>query len=225
MAGQSGELLLAGIIVLTLAGTACGYERNSGPYDPGEGDTSGVSYIVGQSEFRVFTASGDIAATLAEFRAALGDPANGGTQGPLSGGRREIKWDGAPAEMPGDFFNTTVKAGAIFSTDGIGFRNSDGDFSEINPAYADDFNAFSLPKTFMPIGSAELTVTFRIPGLQTVAATRGFGVAAGALANTTHRSGAIRPGSPSSASPSRHRWWPGSRSRRANGPWAKTSRT
>jgi hypothetical protein len=136
----------------------------------------GSSEVVGRSQFRVFTESGDIAATLAEFRTALGDPANGGTPGPLLQGRREIKWDGAPAQMPGDFFNTTVRAGAIFTTDGTGFSNSDNDFSDINPAYADDFNAFSLPKTFMPIGSSALTVSFRVAGAETRAATRGFGV-------------------------------------------------
>jgi hypothetical protein len=135
-----------------------------------------MSAVVGRSDFRVFTATGDIAATVAGFRTALGDPANGGTEGPLSGGRREIKWDVAPADMPGDFFNTTVKAGAIFSTDGTGFRNSDSDFGEINLAYADDFNAFSPLKTFMPLGSAEVTTEFRVPGFQIPAATRGFGV-------------------------------------------------
>ena len=176
MAGQSGGLLGAGIVVLTLAGTACGYDRSTNPTGSGYQDTTAIAAAAGRSDFRVFTATGDIAATLAEFRATLGDPLNGGTQGPLGGGRREIKWDGAPAEMPGDFFNTTVKAGAIFTTDGIGFRNSANDFSEINPAYADDFNAFSQPKTFMPVGSAEMTVDFRVPGTETRAATRGFGV-------------------------------------------------
>jgi hypothetical protein len=112
----------------------------------------------------------------------LGDPVNGGTPGPLQSGRREIKWDAVPAgqtnvnTFPGDFFNTLVKAGAIFTTDGIGFRNSDNDFADINPAYADEFSAFSLPKTFMPIGSAALNVGFRVPGTETPAATRGFGV-------------------------------------------------
>ena len=130
-----------------------------------------------RSEFRVFAATGDLAAALAEFRTTLGDPVNGGTPGPLAGGRREIKWDGAPdGPLAGDFFNTTVRAGAIFSTDGAGFLNSSGDFAEINAAYADDFNAFSPAKTFMPVGSAELTVHFRVPGAETPAATRGFGV-------------------------------------------------
>jgi hypothetical protein len=184
MASTSGGLIGARIVVLTLAGAACGYDSSSNPTGPGYGDTAAVAtpggYAIaaaaGRSEFRVFTATGDIAATLAEFRTALGDPPNGGAAGPLEGGRREIKWDGAPAEMPGDFFNTTVKAGAIFTTDGIGFRNSDNDFFEINPAYADEFNAFSPLKTFMPIGSAELTVDFRVPGFDIPAATRGFGV-------------------------------------------------
>jgi hypothetical protein len=172
MAGMSGGLLGAGIVVLTLAGTGCGYDHSSNMTGPGYGDTVAVAtpggYAIsaaeGRSEFRVFTATGDIAATLAEFRTALGDP------------HREIKWDGAPAQMPGDFFNTTVKAGAIFTTDGSGFHNSDNDFADTNPSYADDFNAFSSPKTFMPIGSASLTTTFRVPGSETPAATRGFGL-------------------------------------------------
>ena len=171
MAGTFGGFLGAGIVVLTLAGAACGYDRSTNPSGPGYGDTAAsaapggyaISAAAGRSEFRVFTATGDIAATLAEFRTALGDPPNGGTQGPLGGGRREIKWDGAPAEMPGDFFNTTVKAGAIFSTDGSGFQNSDNDFADINPNYADDFNAFSFPKTFMPIGSNALTAELPHP--------------------------------------------------------------
>jgi len=183
MAGNSRGLFGAAIVVLTLAEAACGYDSSSNPMGPGYGDsvavalaTPTISAAEGRSDFRVFTATGDIAPTLVQFRAALGDPLNGGTQGPLDRGRREIKWDGAPALMPGDFFNTNVKAGAIFTTDGTGFQNSATDFSEINPAYADDFNAFSFPKTFMPIGSADLDVNFRVPGFDVPAATRGFGL-------------------------------------------------
>ena len=184
MTGKPSGLLGAGIVVLTLAATACGYDRGSGMTGPGYGDTAASTASRGydlspaddRSRFRVFTATGDIGPTVAEFRTALGDPANGGTAGPLQGGRREIKWDGAPAEMPGDFFNTQVKAGAIFSTDGTGFHNSATNFADINPDYADEFKAFSAPKTFMPLGSASLVTTFRIPGSDTRAATRGFGV-------------------------------------------------
>jgi hypothetical protein len=180
----NGGVLGRGIVLLALAAAACGYDRGSSVTGPGYGDTAAIaaqgadaiSAAEGRSRFQVFTATGDISPVLAEFRAALGDPPNGGTPGPLQSGRREIKWDGAPAEMPGDFFNTQVKAGAIFSTDGTGFHNSANDFAEINPNYADDFNAFSAPKTFMPLGSASLVTTFRIPGSDTPAATRGFGV-------------------------------------------------
>jgi hypothetical protein len=190
MAGKSGGLFCAGMVVLTLAVSACGYDGSSNPTGPGYGDTAAhytpggpaMSAAEGRSEFRVFTATGDIAATVAEFRTALGDPLNG-APGTIASkdGRREIKWDGAalPTNVntfPGDFFNTTVKAGAIFSTDGTGFRNSDNDFSDINQAYADDFNAFSPAKTFMPVGSAKMTVDFRVPGTETRAATQGFGV-------------------------------------------------
>jgi hypothetical protein len=177
MAGKFSGLLGAGVVVLTLAASACGYDGSTNPSGFGYGDsTAALSAAAGRSEFQVFTATGDIAPTLVQFRAALGDPLNGGTPGPLDHGRREIKWDGAPALMPGDFFNTTIKAGAIFTTDGSGFQNSASDFSEINPAYADDFNAFSQPKTFMPIGSAELDANFRVPGSEIPAATRGFGL-------------------------------------------------
>jgi hypothetical protein len=176
MAAKFSRPLGAGIVVLTLAASACGYDGSTSPTGSGYGDTAAPSAAAGRSQFRVFAATGDIAPTVAEFRTALGDPLNGGTAGPLDHGRREIKWDGAPALMPGDFFNTTVKAGAIFTTDGSGFQNSAGDFSEINPAYADDFNAFSQPKTFMPIGSAELTTSFRVPGFDIPATTRGFGL-------------------------------------------------
>jgi hypothetical protein len=194
---KSRGVVSAGIVALTLAAAACGSDRSSSLTGPSSGDTqphtgSGTKAApatpapygaaVGRSDFQVFDATGDIAPTVARFRTALGDPLNGGTPGPLSGGRREIKWDAVPAALtnvntfPGDFFNTTVKAGAILTTDGTGFRNSDNDFFDINPAYAANFNAFSSPKTFMPIGSASLTVSFRVPGSDTPASTRGFGL-------------------------------------------------
>src|SRR2546426_12701368 len=55
------------------------------------------------------------------FRAILGAP-NGGGTGQQPAGRREINWDGAAAipfnnrnDFPADFFNTTVKAGAVLN--------------------------------------------------------------------------------------------------------------
>ena len=44
----------------------------------------------------VYTATGNIAAKVDEFRTLLG-ASNGGTAGEQAGGRREISWDGAGA--------------------------------------------------------------------------------------------------------------------------------
>ena len=177
MTGHSGGRLATGIAVLMLVGTACnGYDRSSAT-GPGYDDTTGQATVesgqssdaVGRSEFQVFAATGNIAPTITEFRDALG-------------AQRVIKWDGVPALLlnvdtfPGNFFNTTAKLGALFTTDGTGFRNSNQDFQDINPDYDNHFNAFSPLVTFMPVGSAELTTTFRVAGTDIRAATRGFGI-------------------------------------------------
>jgi len=130
----------------------------------------------------VFMAMGDIAAKVDEFRNALG-PSNGGTAGEQPTGRREISWDGAGAnpfnnrnDFPADFFNTNVKSGAVFTTAGTGFRNDSTLFSEINAAYATEFNFFSPTKIFAPIGSNLLDQLFEVAGQPTPAVVRGFGV-------------------------------------------------
>src|SRR5438132_12533590 len=101
----------------------------------------------------VYSATGRIGATVSQFRAILGAP-NGGIAGEQPAGRREINWDGAAAisfnnrnDFPADFFNTTVKAGAVFTTPGTGFRNDSTLFSEINPDYATQFLFFTAPRS------------------------------------------------------------------------------
>src|SRR5205809_393681 len=130
----------------------------------------------------VFSATGRIGATVSQFRAILGAP-NGGIAGEQPAGRREINWDGAAAipfnnrnDFPADFFNTTVKAGAVFTTPGTGFRNDSTLFSEINPAYAAQFLFFSASEIFAPIGSNQLDQQFRDAGQPTPAVVRGFGI-------------------------------------------------
>jgi hypothetical protein len=131
---------------------------------------------------KVIEASGDLTAALADFTAAIGDPANGGGAGPQPGGRREIRWDAVPAErtntddFPIDFFNVTVQSGLITTTDGTGFRVSDNDFADLNQDYADEFESFSKVKTFMSVGSRRMTVTFRVPGTDTPGLVNGFGI-------------------------------------------------
>jgi hypothetical protein len=130
----------------------------------------------------VVTASGNIAAKVDDFRNLLG-ASNGGTAGEQPTGRREINWDGAGANpfdnqnnFPPDFFNTTVKSGAVFTTAGTGFRNDSTNFGEINPTYAGQFNFFSAKKIFAPIGSNVLDQLFQVAGQPTPAVVRGFGI-------------------------------------------------
>jgi hypothetical protein len=129
----------------------------------------------------VYRATGQVGATVNQFRAILG-PGNIGTASDPNG-RREVNWDGAAAkpfdnrnDFPASFFNTTVKAGAVFTTPGTGFRNDSTLFSEINPAYADQFLFFSAKNVFAPIGSNQFDQDFQVPGQPTPALVRGFGV-------------------------------------------------
>ena len=104
-------------------------------------------------------------------------------------GFRAMVWDIAPFEVtntnnfPGDYFNNTDpagpigrKRGMICSTPGTGFRISDNDFADIDPSYANQFEAFSIRKTFSPVGSNITDVTFKVPGTNTDAYVNGFGV-------------------------------------------------
>ena len=130
----------------------------------------------------VVSATGDITAKVAEFRALLGDPSNGGTAGEQPAGRREIGWDGAGAnpfnnknDFPAAFFNTNVKSGALFTTLGTGFRNDSLKFAEVNATYAAEFNEFTPTKIFSPVGSNVMDVDFQVAGQPTPALVTGFG--------------------------------------------------
>ncbi|MFL5482245.1 MAG: hypothetical protein ACJ8AK_08620 [Gemmatimonadaceae bacterium] len=131
------------ITLATLAGiVACGSDKVAAPPPPPPGPQA-----------TVYSATGAIATKVDEFRNVLG-VANGAVAGEQPTGRREINWDGAGAnpfdnknDFPANFFNTNVKAGAVFTTSGTGFRNDSTDFAEINPEYAAQF-AFSAPTRF-----------------------------------------------------------------------------
>jgi hypothetical protein len=130
----------------------------------------------------VVIASGSIGAKIDEFRGMLGEPSNGGTAGEQPLGRREIGWDGAGAnafnnknDFPASFFNTNVKSGAVFTTNGTGFRNDSLKFAEVNPTYAAQFGTFSPTKIFSPVGSNVMEVHFQVAGQPTPATVSGFG--------------------------------------------------
>src|SRR5436189_4159471 len=118
----------------------------------------------------VYSATGRIGATVNQFRAILGT-VNGGVAGEQPAGRREINWDGAAAipfnnrnDFPADFFNTTVKAGTVFTTPGTGIRNDSTLFSEINPAYAAEFLFFTPSERLAAVVSTHLDQEFRASG-------------------------------------------------------------
>ena len=141
----------------------------------------------------VFAGAGDITSVVAQYRAALGGPDNGGQPGTLLPGYREFNWDSVPDELaapnflPGDFFNGTAEPlarGAILSTPGEGVQvSADSDnptstpvrFGHVNPTYPARFKTFSDERLFSPIGSNIVDLTFTVPGTQTPALVDGFG--------------------------------------------------
>jgi hypothetical protein len=137
-----------------------------------------------------FFASGPDAAaitpTVDTFRTELGT-LNPNVAGSFGTGRREINWDGVPANfsapnlLPNNFFNVNSPRGAVFSTPGTGVEVSanaaDGPvrFGNIDPNYPSLFQVFSPQKLFTAIGSNIVDVDFFIPGTTVPAVTRGFG--------------------------------------------------
>lgn len=128
----------------------------------------------------VFQAAGptaeSIQSTVDAFRAALGTN-NGNTAGPITGGHREINWDGggandttSPPVTPfDDFLNTR---GAQFTTPGTGLTQAppaggpDGGLATLfnNPTYATIFSTFSRLRLFSPVGSNVTESLFFVPG-------------------------------------------------------------
>jgi hypothetical protein len=146
----------------------------------------------------VFQAAGptieSIQGTVDAFRAALGNPNNGNTPGPLAGGRREINWDGGgnnqtTAVAGNPFAGFQVTRGALFTTpDGTGFVQAPPAADPVqfppgglaglfdNPTYATIFTAFSPLRLFSAIGSNITVVEFFVPGGGNLrATTTGFG--------------------------------------------------
>jgi len=141
-----------------------------------------------RAAFNTFTVGGNataasIQATVDAFRTALGNPNNGNTPGPVSGGRREINWDGggaATSTAVGTPMTTFLNRGAKMVTPGTGFLQTplaDPAFTGINATYATEFSFFSQQRIFTPLGSNITDVTFSLPGSNdTIPATvAGFG--------------------------------------------------
>jgi hypothetical protein len=115
-----------------------------------------------------------IDATVDAFATALGDPNNGNNPGPLSGGRREINWDGgggvsttAPDPPVTPFNGFLNSRGGQFTTPGTGLTQATPSglgALVTNPTYATTFGTFSPLRLFSPIGSNITDATFFVPG-------------------------------------------------------------
>ena len=131
-------------------------------------------------DVQIVHATGDIAAAVDQYRGLLGG-LNPNVAGEQLGGRREINWDGVPAAVtntdafPANFFNVNSPRGVVFTTDGTGFRISDNGYTDVNPAYAGEFNTFSPKKLFVSRGSTVTDVQFFVAGSTTPATVTGFG--------------------------------------------------
>jgi hypothetical protein len=130
------------------------------------------------------------------FRNDLGGGLNPNTPGSAANGRREINWDGVPdalavpAFLPPDFFNTTSPRGVVFSSGALNERfvvsqddntgaDADDDlvrFSDAQASYATSFQTFSPQRLFAAVGTTVTDVNFFVPGSNTPATVRGFGV-------------------------------------------------
>jgi hypothetical protein len=131
----------------------------------------------------VFSAGGNIDATLAGFRNVLG-PVNSTTGNTT--GRREINWDGVPDSLegkriPGDFFNPTEAGAPVSLQRGLVYALADQamvskqGFAEINMLASTEFSSFSGNKTFAVVSANRWPVSFQVAGQNKAASVRGFG--------------------------------------------------
>ncbi len=171
-AQQMAAILLSAGVLLVSCSKNNGYNNTQTPPPP---------------QSTIVSAAGDLTAALTQFRGILGDSLNT-TPGKTSG-RREINWDGVPANLtnsnnfPFDFFNLTDpngaagrKRGLVYANTGTAFRVDSSSFSEIEPTYATQFKAFSPKKLFAYLGTNITEISFKVAGTSTDAFVKGFGI-------------------------------------------------
>jgi hypothetical protein len=140
-----------------------------------------------QIKSTVVSAAGDLTAALTQFRTLIGDPLN--TTPGKTTGRREVNWDGVPANLtnsnnfPFDFFNITDPTGAdgrkrglVYANTGTSFRVDSTSYSEIDASYAAEFKPFSGKRLFTYINNNITEIFFKVPGTNTEAFVKGFGL-------------------------------------------------
>src|SRR5262245_502234 len=125
------RLAMAVALVSVLVAQGCGRELPGAPARSHATATRDSGSSGGSTETpTVISGSGDIAGNVAAFRALLGDPNNAAAPGQQAQGRREVNWDGVPAEFtntddfPNDFFNVNSTRGLFYNRTGHGLEVS-----------------------------------------------------------------------------------------------------
>lgn len=172
----------AALVAVAAILAACGDTQTTQP-SAGVSVLSPVSIaerktLTERNDVQIVSATGDIASAVQQYRDLLGalSPNFPGEQ--LD--RREINWDAGivPTNtdaFPGNFFNVNSPRGVLFTTNGSGFRVSDNGYTDVNPNYVDEFNAFSPKKLFVARGSTIIDIDFVVAGSNTPASVTGFG--------------------------------------------------
>src|SRR5438046_8480323 len=127
---MKGRIRLALSVALVGAlAPGCGHHMPSAPERARVDAARGSDGSGGSSETpTMITSSGAIEGDVAAFRALLGDPNNGAAPGQQPAGRREVNWDGVPAEFtntedfPNDFFNVNSTRGLFYNRTGHGLE-------------------------------------------------------------------------------------------------------
>jgi hypothetical protein len=174
---SAGKLLLTSIAVAFIISSCNKNNDYNEPKPP----------VVPAPQSTVVSASGDLNNALSQFRSLLGDVLNSTTN--QTSGRREINWDGVPPNFtnannfPFDFFNSTDpaiaagrKRGLIYTNTGTSFRVDSTDFSELDPTYINQFEAFSGKRIFAYMANNVSIVSFKVAGTNTDAFVKGFGL-------------------------------------------------
>ncbi len=171
--------LLKSLSVAALMLILAGCDKNDNPGETPSNDNQPVA-------FNAYGDSTAIIGTLNQFRNAAGNQLNA-APGSV-GGRREINWDGVPAEFtspllfPGNFFGANEanlpdgrKRGLVYVPAEAPLLVSDQNFSEIDTAFRIQFKAFSKKKLFSPKGTNISEVKFFVPGTLKQAYVTSFG--------------------------------------------------
>jgi hypothetical protein len=182
-----GTRYLATLFSASLTLSAC--DSSHAPTETAASGAAGIQpstqsrkTIKQRDDVQIVSGTGDISATVQQYRDLFGPGLpNPNTAVEFKSGRREINWDGVSLavtnndQFPGNFFNTTSPRGAVFTTDGFAFRISQDGFKDLNPAYGDEFQAFSPKKMFIARGSTIIDVHFFVAGSTMPAVVDGFG--------------------------------------------------